>query len=434
MGAVAHLRQAMLDAEHHQRLARRRSGRRRRGPAVRPGARGALAGPARRRAGLVGGRHSRRDPPGPRPGRGVRDHRRDRRRARSRQGRRSAESRKASPSSSGSISPRSPRSPPRRSTASGRRPSRTSPCGSWPTASELWKEQVATAAALAKAGVPFAFATEGLERLDRFPAQLRELDRRGPVGRPGPGRAHASRPRRIAGLDRRLGTLEPGKLGHLVAFSAPFQDEKAKAHVRARRRAEVRDQAGRAGVRGRPAGIAARAGPRGESRPPPTGGRDLVPATGAGRLQSPDAPSRPSSEAKSGDGRSPARRPVESEPDQKPSPRRVRIRSPSEKPRQTEVRARSEAGREQADHPAEAEPDAKPAQRRAEAGSSRPVRRRRHRVRRRPQARDQDRRQRADQGRDDPDGDEGDDRPRLDPGRERQDRGGRAGREGAGRG
>ena len=33
-----------------------------------------------------------------------------------------------------------------------------------------WKEQVATAAALAKAGVPFAFATEGIERIDSFPA------------------------------------------------------------------------------------------------------------------------------------------------------------------------------------------------------------------------------------------------------------------------
>ena len=31
------------------------------------------------------------------------------------------------------------------------------------------------------------------------------------------------------GLERRLGTLEPGKLGQVVAFSAPFQNEQAKA-------------------------------------------------------------------------------------------------------------------------------------------------------------------------------------------------------------
>src|SRR5262249_58703272 len=32
----------------------------------------------------------------------------------------------------------------------------------------------------------------------------------------------------IAGIGRRLGTLEPGKLGHVVAMTAPFSDEKAK--------------------------------------------------------------------------------------------------------------------------------------------------------------------------------------------------------------
>ena len=32
-----------------------------------------------------------------------------------------------------------------------------------------WQEQVATASALAKAGVSFAFATEGIDRLERTP-------------------------------------------------------------------------------------------------------------------------------------------------------------------------------------------------------------------------------------------------------------------------
>src|SRR5262249_19327299 len=32
----------------------------------------------------------------------------------------------------------------------------------------------------------------------------------------------------IAGVGRRLGTLEPGKLGHLIVMTAPFSDEKAK--------------------------------------------------------------------------------------------------------------------------------------------------------------------------------------------------------------
>src|SRR6185437_3578538 len=38
-----------------------------------------------------------------------------------------------------------------------------------------WKEQLATAAALAKEGIPFAFATDGVARLDDVPANLRQF-------------------------------------------------------------------------------------------------------------------------------------------------------------------------------------------------------------------------------------------------------------------
>ena len=93
---------------------------------------------------------------------------------------------------------------------------------------DKWKEQVATAAALAQAGIPFAFATEGLERLDSFPAQLRALIANGLTADQALA-ALTTQAATIAGLERKLGTLEPGKLGHLVAFSAPFQDEQAKA-------------------------------------------------------------------------------------------------------------------------------------------------------------------------------------------------------------
>ena len=93
---------------------------------------------------------------------------------------------------------------------------------------EIWAEQVATAAALAKAGVPFAFATEGLDRLDRFPAQMRALIAAG-LSADSALVALTQQAAVIAGLERRLGTLEPGKLGHVVAFSAAFQNEQARA-------------------------------------------------------------------------------------------------------------------------------------------------------------------------------------------------------------
>ncbi|WP_250846710.1 amidohydrolase family protein [Aquisphaera insulae] len=95
---------------------------------------------------------------------------------------------------------------------------------------ELWKERVGTAATLAKAGIPFAFSSEGIDRLDRFAAQLRALKKEGLTEDQilaGLTKQAAA----IAGLDGRLGTLEPGKLGHLVAFSAPFLDENAKVKL-----------------------------------------------------------------------------------------------------------------------------------------------------------------------------------------------------------
>jgi imidazolonepropionase-like amidohydrolase len=90
-----------------------------------------------------------------------------------------------------------------------------------------WKEQVATAASLAKAGVPFAFATEGIERIDMFPAVLRQLIAGG-LSADDALAALTKNAATIAGVAGRLGTLEPGKLGHIVAMTAPFNDEKAK--------------------------------------------------------------------------------------------------------------------------------------------------------------------------------------------------------------
>ena len=131
---------------------------------------------------------------------------------------------------------------------------------------DKWKEQVATAAALARAGIPFAFATEGLERLDSFPAQLRALISNGLTADQALA-ALTTQAATIAGLERKLGTLEPGKLGHLAAFSAPFQDEQAKARFVLVDGLEFEVQAPEPGAgEGRPPSRRG-GGPRGESRP-----------------------------------------------------------------------------------------------------------------------------------------------------------------------
>jgi imidazolonepropionase-like amidohydrolase len=90
-----------------------------------------------------------------------------------------------------------------------------------------WKEHVATAAALAKAGVPFAFATDGMERIDGFAAAIRQLIANGLTA----DQALAGLTQNaaaIAGLERRLGALEPGKLAHVIALTGAFNDERAR--------------------------------------------------------------------------------------------------------------------------------------------------------------------------------------------------------------
>ena len=92
---------------------------------------------------------------------------------------------------------------------------------------ERWKEQLATAAALAKEGVPFAFATDGVDRLETVPANLRQIIGAGlkPDDALAALTSHAAA---IAGVERRLGSLEPGKLGHVIVMTAPFTEERAK--------------------------------------------------------------------------------------------------------------------------------------------------------------------------------------------------------------
>jgi len=161
-----------------------------------------------------------------------------------------------------------------------------------------WKEQVGTAAALAKAGIPYAFATEGIERIDTFPTIVRQLITAGLA----PDDALAGLTRHaaaIAGVDRRLGTLEPGKLGHVIAMTGPFSEERArvryvlidglKFEIKPEDRARAKSKAGG------PEGSA----PDGESvdRPRP-GGRGFA---GRGSRPEPEVDDQPDERTAAGD-------------------------------------------------------------------------------------------------------------------------------------
>lgn len=90
-----------------------------------------------------------------------------------------------------------------------------------------WKERVGTAAALAKAGVRFGFASDGLTKPETFPAQVRKTIQAG-LSADAALDALTRQAAEIAGLGDRLGTLETGKLGHLIALSGPYENEKSK--------------------------------------------------------------------------------------------------------------------------------------------------------------------------------------------------------------
>ncbi len=90
-----------------------------------------------------------------------------------------------------------------------------------------WKDRVATASALQKAGVRIAFSSDGLTKSDTFHGQIRKLIA---AGLPAEAAVEAltKTASEIAGVSSQLGTIEMGKLGHLVLLSAPYGDEKSK--------------------------------------------------------------------------------------------------------------------------------------------------------------------------------------------------------------
>ena len=91
-----------------------------------------------------------------------------------------------------------------------------------------WKERVAVAKTLAAANVRFAFAAEGTaNRADTFHAQLRKAIAAG-LSKEAALDALTRRAAEIAGQGKKLGTIEKGKLGHLVVMTGPIGDENAK--------------------------------------------------------------------------------------------------------------------------------------------------------------------------------------------------------------
>ena len=90
-----------------------------------------------------------------------------------------------------------------------------------------WKEQLATASVLAKEGIPFAFATDGVDRLDTVPANLRHII--GAGLKPDDALAAlTTQAAAIAGVESASGPSSPASSATSIVMTAPFTEERAK--------------------------------------------------------------------------------------------------------------------------------------------------------------------------------------------------------------
>ncbi len=91
---------------------------------------------------------------------------------------------------------------------------------------EQWQQRVGNANSLHEAGVPFAFASNGMDQPQNLLQQVRVLIKEGlPVDVALAGLTRS--PADLLGLGERLGTVQPGRLAHLVVLTGPFEDERS---------------------------------------------------------------------------------------------------------------------------------------------------------------------------------------------------------------
>ena len=90
-----------------------------------------------------------------------------------------------------------------------------------------WEERLEAPGKLAEGEVDFGFATDGLDSVDKFHGQVRKAIEHGLSAEDAVWALtlHAAE---IAGQGDRLGTIEVGKLGHLTVMDAPYGEKKAK--------------------------------------------------------------------------------------------------------------------------------------------------------------------------------------------------------------
>ena len=94
-----------------------------------------------------------------------------------------------------------------------------------------WTQRVLLASRLREAGVPVAFSSIGVPEKATLLSQVRAMVKAGMAAEEAIA-ALTIEPARLLGIDDRLGTLRPGKLAHVVVMTGPFEDDASKVrHV-----------------------------------------------------------------------------------------------------------------------------------------------------------------------------------------------------------
>ncbi len=91
----------------------------------------------------------------------------------------------------------------------------------------IWEEKVANASVLAKSGVKIAFTSRGLKSHDEFWTNLRSAIKFG-LARDSALAGLTIMPAQILGLEKQLGTIEPGKIANLTIMDGDFVESKTK--------------------------------------------------------------------------------------------------------------------------------------------------------------------------------------------------------------
>lgn len=95
---------------------------------------------------------------------------------------------------------------------------------------EIWQKQISTASVLDKAGIRFAFCTDGLQKQEQFQEKLRDILEAG-LSEDSAIKALSINAAELAGLENRLGVLEKDRMGHLVVMTGKLGDKKAKIRL-----------------------------------------------------------------------------------------------------------------------------------------------------------------------------------------------------------